>query len=356
MSNDNECKNNTMIAGVKNRNSATRQDVVNAARDVSLAAHRCENQAEDQNGQDRLVSVFDLAWNGLKVAGNRARQGFNELTGDEKAAQNAKRDAERAEKELGSEWRHYGLSDLAVDVGTTVIGGAAGRLVFRGAVGLAGKAGFLQNKAAVQEAASGGYRLLGTLTDTTESAFKKAGATLASVETAVGNQVKDKAADALVKIADKTNDFGNAVKKEAGNLMETAERTNHKSSIVAKQARETPLQFDVVVSSKGAKSLDAGTVSGIIGAAMMRQSFSTEGQTTAKSTSDTRLEMRQIADELDRQEKPVTTQMLLDVHEQLKRRNLDKGEPERQGLDVNEQKALKGIVKNMNVVPDELMP
>lgn len=355
MSSKDKCNNNTIIGGVQNRNSAVRQDVVNAARDVSLSAHGCDNPAEDKYGQDRLVSVFDMAWSGLKIAGSRARQGFNELTGDEKAAKTAKIDAERAENELSGEWRHYGLSDLAVDVGTTVIGGAAGRLVFRGAVGLAGKAGFLQNKAVVQEAASGGYRLLGTLTDTTESAFKKAGATLASVETAVGNQVKDKAADILVKAADKAHDLSNTA-KEASNLLDAAERTNHKSSIVGRQARETPLQFDVIVGKQGQKTFDAGTVSGIIGAAMMRQSFSTEGQVTAKSSSDTRIEMRQIADELHKQDKPINTQMLLEVHEQLKNRNLDKGEPERQGLDVNEQKALKKIVKNMVVEPDDLMP
>lgn len=304
-SNNKLCANNRMNDKLSKRPGEVRQDVVSAARDVSRSTAGCKNPAQDSEGQDRLVSVIDLAWDGLKIGGNMARAALNEMQGDSKAARAARADAERAKHSLNENVKHYGWSDAAVDVAATAFGGGAGRLLFSGAVGLAGKSGA---KFAIGKVAAKGSELLGGAAKVLE-----------------GNT-------------------GKALSHHADDLFTQSKKLKFQAAKAGQEAVTSPIGRQ----AGGGKLLDKSTVAGISGVAAARQVVGDKTQLTSKASSDLRIEMRQIADALHKQNKPVTTQILVDVHRAIKEQRLDKGEPERQGLDAREKKALTDIVRQVD--------
>lgn len=368
------------------------QDTKNAARDVAKKTAGCVNPASDKDGQDRLVSVVDLAVSGAKM-------GYYRLTGD-------KGGYKRAKAELKSDASHYGFSDLAVDVGTTVIGGGVGKILLSGAMGAAGRLGAKKVAGAALSSASKGVgeivEAAGEATLKSGRIIEKAGDKLvqsgkggkiAEGIKSVGEGIKGSkdVFDGAKKVVDKTAKKGEGIANEAEYKQQVLIKGSEKGKAVAdkqashleKQARQkkfesnnenlstserehlrkaalkdgleakqikgraskaSELRQEVIDGHPHTKKTFAAGVVGVVGA---RQVVSGKSQEGSKKSSDVRIEMSEIAEALTKQNIPVTANNLIDVHKKLKQMNL-KGHKEVGGLSDAEESKLTRVINSMD--------
>lgn len=349
-----------------NRHARLPQDTVNAARDAVKKANDCINTAEDKDGQDRLVSVTDLAWTKAKSAW------YRHVKKDE-------RQALAADKEFDNNWKHYGIADAAVDVGFIILGGGVGGFIGRGAVGAMGRA-------VAKQAIGKGASVAAHAVEHGGKAIAIAGAEQIAVRVSQAGVKLSQKGDDLIKAGKHTADvmkYGSpkgqaelakqaervavemekprgvldALKKHGfgdgqkavelgGNLEKLgAKHTNILTQATAAKAQRAAL-LNVLAPKAKSTAFVVGAVAGVVSRDAVVAPKRQEG---AKKSTDVRIEMDGIAEALQKTGKKVTAQNLVDVHTALKRHNLDKGAPDKHGLDANEEKTLPGIIDKLDM-------
>lgn len=349
-----------------NRHARLPQDTVNAARDAVKKANDCANTAEDKDGQDRLVSVTDLAWAKAKSAWYRY-------------VKNDERQALAADNEFDNNWEHYGVEDAAVDVGFIILGGGVGGFVGRGVIGAMGRAVTKQAigtgaTVAAHAVEHGGKAIAITGAEQVAARATQAGVQLsqkgddlikAGKHTAdvmkhgspKGQAELAKQAERVAGEMEKPRGVLDALRKhgfgdgqKAVELGENLEKLGAKHANILTQTTAAKTQRTALLNTLAPKVKSTEFVAGAVVGVVGRDAFvAPKRQEGAKKSTDVRIEMDEIAEALQKKGKKVTAQNLVDVHTALKRHNLDKGAPDKHGLDANEEKALPGIIDKLNM-------
>ena len=286
---------------------------------------------------------------------------------------------EKAKKELSNDWKHYGVSDLAVDIGTTVIGGGIGKALFSGAVGTVGRLAARKNlAAAAQTTMSVTEKIAGTIAEKGSSAPGILGKTAAKAHDLAGTAGNlAKKANAVVqesrhgqevlkhaspKNMQKLENRAEEILRQSKSLRHKIQHSEEIGKGLGNEERKALLsdaaklklgseqiqgnisrikKMQTHLTTDSPKHLAAAKIAGVAVATGMRQKISVGSQSTAKNSSDVRLEMNAIAEEMKKHQVQITAQGLLDAHRALKNMNLDPTGSDKTGLNSKELSQLQ---------------